>query len=56
MDGRAAGLLWASFLGLIYQSTLFVQQVLDYSPLQAGASTIPIAVLSLVSRPLSRLE
>jgi MFS family permease len=43
----AAGLLWASFLGLIYHATLFVQQVLDYSPLAAGASTIPIAVLSL---------
>jgi MFS family permease len=43
----AAGLLWASFLGLIYQATLFVQQVLGYTPLAAGASTIPIAVLSL---------
>ncbi|MDO9456336.1 MFS transporter [Nocardioides sp.] len=44
----AAALLWASFLGLIYQATLFVQQVLGYSPLAAGSSTIPIAVLSLV--------
>jgi hypothetical protein len=43
----AAGLLWASFLGLIYHATLFVQQVQGYSPLAAGASTIPIAVLSL---------
>lgn len=43
----AAGLLWASFLGLIYEATLFVQQVLDFSPLAAGSSTIPIAVLSL---------
>ncbi|MGH3985195.1 MAG: MFS transporter [Pseudonocardiaceae bacterium] len=43
-----AGLLWASFLALIYQATLFAQQVLDYNPLAAGASTIPIAVLSLV--------
>jgi EmrB/QacA subfamily drug resistance transporter len=43
----AAGLLWASFLGLIYAATLFAQQVLDYTPLAAGASTIPIAVLSL---------
>lgn len=43
-----AGLLWASFLGLIYESTLFTQQVLHYSPLAAGACTIPIAVLSLV--------
>jgi MFS family permease len=43
----AAGLLWASFLGLIYEATLFTQQVLHYSPLAAGACTIPIAVLSL---------
>lgn len=43
----AAGLLWASFLGLIYEATLFVQQVLDFSPLAAGSSTIPIAILSL---------
>jgi MFS family permease len=42
-----AGLLWASFLGLIYEATLFTQQVLHYSPLAAGACTIPIAVLSL---------
>jgi EmrB/QacA subfamily drug resistance transporter len=44
----AAALLWASFLGLIYEATLFAQQSLGYSPLAAGASTIPIAVLSLV--------
>jgi MFS family permease len=43
----SAGLLWASFLGLIYEATLFTQQVLHYSPLQAGSATIPIAVLSL---------
>jgi MFS family permease len=42
-----AGLLWASFLGLIYEATLFTQQVLHYTPLAAGACTIPIAVLSL---------
>ena len=44
----AAGLLWASFLGLIYEATLFTQQVLHYSPLAAGSATIPIAVLSLI--------
>jgi MFS family permease len=43
----AAGLLWASFLGLIYEATLFTQQVLHYTPLAAGSATIPIAVLSL---------
>ena len=47
-----AGLLWASFLGLIYAATLFVQQVLHWSPLAAGASTIPIAVLSLAGSAL----
>jgi MFS family permease len=43
----AAALLWASFLGLIYEATLFTQQVLHYPPLAAGSATIPIAVLSL---------
>jgi len=42
-----AGLLWASLLGLIYEATLFTQQVLHYSPLAAGSATVPIAVLSL---------
>jgi len=44
----AAGLLWASFLGLIYQNTLFLQQVQGYSPLATGASTLPIAIISLL--------
>jgi MFS family permease len=43
-----AALMWASFLGLIYEATLFNQQILHYSPLAAGSATIPIAVLSLV--------
>ena len=43
----AAGLLWASFLGLIYQNTLFLQQSQGYSPLATGASTLPIAIISL---------
>jgi MFS family permease len=43
----AAGLLWASFLGLIYQATLFTQQVLGWSPLAAGATGLPIALVSL---------
>jgi len=44
----AAGLLWASFLGLIYQNTLFLQQAQGYSPLATGASTLPIAIISLL--------
>ena len=36
----AAGLLWASFLGLIYQATLFIQQVQGYSPLAAGRGDV----------------
>jgi MFS family permease len=44
----AAGLLWASFLGLIYQNTLFLQQAQGYSPLATGASTLPIAIMSLL--------
>jgi MFS family permease len=44
----AAGLLWASFLGLIYQNTLFLQQSQGYSPLATGASSLPIAIVSLL--------
>ena len=44
------GLLWASFLGLIYQTTLFLQQAQGYSPLATGASTLPIAIVSLLDR------
>jgi MFS family permease len=47
LHAKSAGLLWASFLGLIYEATLFTQQVLHYTPLLAGSATIPIAVLSL---------
>jgi hypothetical protein len=47
----ATGLMAASFLGLIYQATLFVQQVHGYSPLAAGASTVPIAVRPCSSPP-----
>lgn len=43
----AAALLWASFLGLIYQLTLYLQQVLGYTPLASGAATLPIAFVSL---------
>jgi fucose permease len=43
----ASGLLWASFLGLIYQSTLFTQQVQGWSPHAAGATGLPIALVSL---------
>ncbi|MBE2316550.1 MFS transporter [Solirubrobacter sp. CPCC 204708] len=43
----STGLLWASFLGLIYQLTLFQQQVQGWSPLASGAATLPIAFLSL---------
>ena len=40
--------MWASFLGLIYQNTLFLQQAQGYSPLATGASTLPIAIISLL--------
>jgi MFS family permease len=44
----AAALLLAAFLGVIYQVTLFVQEVLGYSPLTAGASMLPVAVSSVL--------
>lgn len=45
----SATLLWAAFLGLTYELTLFLQQTLGYSPLAAGASTLPIAVVALLT-------
>jgi Major Facilitator Superfamily len=43
----SAALLWACFLGLIYEATIFVQEVQGWAPLAASSSTIPIAVFSL---------
>lgn len=48
----STALMWAAFLGLIFAATLFTQQVLGWSPLAAGSSTIPIAVLSILANAI----
>jgi EmrB/QacA subfamily drug resistance transporter len=44
----AATLVLGSFLGMAYQTTLFLQQVLRYSPLRTGAATLVIAVSAAI--------
>jgi EmrB/QacA subfamily drug resistance transporter len=44
-----AVLVMGSFFGMAYLGTLFVQQVLGYSPLRAGAAVVITAVASVVA-------
>jgi MFS family permease len=43
-----AGLVMGSFFGIGFQSTLFLQQVLGYSPLRTGAAGVITAVSSII--------
>jgi EmrB/QacA subfamily drug resistance transporter len=43
-----AGLVMGSFLGIGFQSTLFLQQVLGYSPLRTGAAGVTTAVSAII--------
>jgi EmrB/QacA subfamily drug resistance transporter len=43
-----AGLVMGSFIGIGFQSTLFLQQVLGYSPLRTGAAGVITAVSSII--------
>jgi MFS family permease len=44
-----AVLVMGSFFGMAYLGTLFIQQVLGYSPLRAGAAVLITAVASIVA-------
>jgi len=44
-----AVLVMGSFFGMAYLGTLFLQQVLGYSPLRAGAAVLVTAVVSVVA-------
>jgi EmrB/QacA subfamily drug resistance transporter len=46
-------LAFASFGGFLFINTLYLQEVLDLSPLQAGLATVPLAVATVVGAPLS---
>jgi MFS family permease len=43
-----AGLVMGSFFGIGFQSTLFLQQVLGYSPLRTGAAGVITAVSAII--------
>jgi EmrB/QacA subfamily drug resistance transporter len=47
-----AAMLFGSFGGLMFLTTLYVQQVLGYSPLQAGVTFLGISLPSLVASAL----
>ncbi len=42
-----------ALMGLIYELTLYLQTVRDYSPLKAGISLVPFAVALLIVAPLA---
>ena len=49
----ASGAVTLVFFGAIYFLTQYLQEVLDYTPLQAGVRMLPIAVGLIVGGPLS---
>lgn len=42
-----------ALMGLVYELTLYLQTVRDYSPLKAGVSLVPFAVALLIVAPLA---
>jgi EmrB/QacA subfamily drug resistance transporter len=44
---------FAAFGGFLFLNTLYLQEVRDLSPLQAGLATLPLAVMTVVVSPLS---
>jgi EmrB/QacA subfamily drug resistance transporter len=44
---------FAAFGGFLFLNTLYLQEVLDLSPLRAGLATVPLAVMTVVGSPLS---
>ena len=44
---------FAAFGGFLFLNTLYLQEVLDLSPVRAGLATVPLAVMTVVASPLS---
>ena len=44
---------FASFGGFLFLNTLYLQEVRDLSPVQAGLATLPMAVMTVLAAPLS---
>jgi len=44
---------FAAFGGFLFLSTLYLQEVRDFTPIQAGLATVPLALMTVLSSPLS---
>lgn len=44
---------FASFGGFLFLNTLYLQEVLDLSPIEAGLMTVPLALMTMVMSPIS---
>ena len=44
---------FAAFGGFLFLNTLYLQEVLGLSPLQAGVATVPMALMTVVVSPIS---
>jgi EmrB/QacA subfamily drug resistance transporter len=44
---------FAAFGGFLFLNTLYLQDVRDLSPVQAGIATLPMAVMTMVTSPIS---
>jgi fucose permease len=49
----AITIAFLALMGLIYELTLYLQTVRDYSPLKAGVSLVPFAVALMIIAPLA---
>lgn len=49
----AIAVAFLALMGLVYELTLYLQTVRDYSPLKAGVSLVPFAVALLIVAPLA---
>jgi predicted MFS family arabinose efflux permease len=49
----AIAIAFLALMGLVYELTLYLQTVRDYSPLEAGVSLVPFAVALLIVAPLA---
>ena len=49
----AIAVAFLALMGLVYELTLYLQTVRDYSPLKAGVSLVPFAVALMIVAPLA---
>ncbi len=44
---------FGAFGGFLFLNTLYLQEVRDLSPIQAGLATVPMAIMTMIASPLS---